>query len=502
MPACARGRRSSTSAVTTPRSAGSTSCTTATSRSGGRSTRTSMLEPGERVLVAVSGGKDSLALWDILVRARLRGRRPLPRSRHRRLLRRVRSSTRAQFARAARPPAASRSTSPPTTATTSPSAAAATRRAPCGACGLSKRHLFNSAALEHGYDVVATGHNLDDEAAVLLGNVLRWETGYLGRQHPVLPAAPGFVRKVKPLVRLGEREIAAYCVLEGIDYQVEECPMAAGNRHLGYKEVLNALEDRSPGIEGGVPLRVPRARATSASPATPTHERDELRGVHGVRVAHARRRLRVLPTRGRRSARSSSPSEPVEQPGGALTWRGRSPPASACCSSTPSGAATSITLAEGGEFHTHAGVLAHDDAHRPADDGVTVRTTLRRAPRRGAADARRVRARDAARRAGDLPEGPRPDPDPRRHVPGRAGARVGRRLGRAHARAAPRGRAHGPRHRLRDPRRLRPPRRSATSRGSSAPTSRSTSRSATSTTASTSTTSTASCSTCPSRGGS
>jgi uncharacterized protein (TIGR00269 family) len=55
------------------------------------------------------------------------------------------------------------------------------------------------------------------------------------------------VRKVKPLYRLGERETAAYCVLVGIDYQVEECPMAEGNRHLGYKEVLNALEDRSPG---------------------------------------------------------------------------------------------------------------------------------------------------------------------------------------------------------------------------------------------------------------
>ena len=130
-----------------------------------------------------------------------------------------------------------------------PGAAAATRRAPCGACGLSKRHLFNSAALDSGYDVVATGHNLDDEAAVLLGNVLRWETGYLGRQHPVLPAAPGFARKVKPLVRLGERETAAYCVLRRIDYQVEECPMAAGNRHLGFKEMLNALEERSPGTK-------------------------------------------------------------------------------------------------------------------------------------------------------------------------------------------------------------------------------------------------------------
>jgi uncharacterized protein (TIGR00269 family) len=118
---------------------------------------------------------------------------------------------------------------------------------PCSACGLSKRHLFDTAARDNGYDVVATGHNLDDEAAVLLGNVLRWQTEYLGRQLPVLPARNGFPRKVKPLVRLSERDMAAYCVLAGIDYIVEECPMAAGNKHLGYKEALNQIEAQSPG---------------------------------------------------------------------------------------------------------------------------------------------------------------------------------------------------------------------------------------------------------------
>jgi len=94
---------------------------------------------------------------------------------------------------------------------------------------------------------LATGHNLDDEAAVLFGNVLRWETEYLARQQPVLAARDGFPRKVKPLVRLGERETAAYCILRGIDYEVEECPMAVGNKHLGYKEALNAIETTSPG---------------------------------------------------------------------------------------------------------------------------------------------------------------------------------------------------------------------------------------------------------------
>jgi uncharacterized protein (TIGR00269 family) len=65
----------------------------------------------------------------------------------------------------------------------------------------------------------------------------------------VLPARDGFPRKVKPLVSLGEREMGAYCVVKGIDYIVEECPMADGNRHLAYKDALNTIEQRSPGAK-------------------------------------------------------------------------------------------------------------------------------------------------------------------------------------------------------------------------------------------------------------
>ncbi|MBM3672943.1 MAG: adenine nucleotide alpha hydrolase family protein [Actinobacteria bacterium] len=206
-----------------------------------------MMDPAERVLVAVSGGKDSLALWDLLTDLEYAAE-----GLYLGLGIDGYSDESLQHTRAY---ASSRGLKlhevdlGQDDGFTIPVAASVTHRAPCGACGLSKRHLFNSFARDHGYDVVATGHNLDDEAAVLLGNVLRWETGYLGRQHPVLPTALGFVRKVKPLIRLGEREMAAYCVIRGIDYQVEECPMAEGNRHLGYKEVLNALEDRSPGAK-------------------------------------------------------------------------------------------------------------------------------------------------------------------------------------------------------------------------------------------------------------
>lgn len=206
-----------------------------------------MMAGGARVLVAVSGGKDSLALWDLLVSLGyevdglyiglgIDGY----------------SDPSREYARAFAAGQAGRLVEvdlPSDFGYDVRSGAKADHRVPCSACGLSKRHIFDRVALQGAYDVVATGHNLDDEAAVLLGNVLRWDLAYMARQHPVLPAANGFPRKVKPLVRLGERETAAYCVIRGIDYQVEECPMSKGNRHLGYKEALNMIEERSPGAK-------------------------------------------------------------------------------------------------------------------------------------------------------------------------------------------------------------------------------------------------------------
>ena len=206
-----------------------------------------MLAPGDLALVAVSGGKDSLALWDILselgynvdglyIGLGIKGYSE-PSGEH---ARRFAAERGAKLVEVDLPADYGYDVR---------GAAAADHRVPCSACGLSKRHLFDRAALEGGYDVVATGHNLDDEAAVLLGNVLRWDLAFLARQRPVLPGGDGFPRKVKPLVRLSERETAAYCVLKRIDYQVDECPMAAGNKHLGYKDALNSVEERSPGTK-------------------------------------------------------------------------------------------------------------------------------------------------------------------------------------------------------------------------------------------------------------
>lgn len=213
-----------------------------------------MFSAQDRILVAVSGGKDSLSLWDILNRLGYQAdglyislgidggigysaeseRICLEFAEERGLVLHI-VNVPAEFGQNV------------------PDMSAKTTRGkgkPCAVCGLTKRHTMNQVAVEGGYDVLATGHNLDDEAAVLFGNTLNWQTGYLARQSPVLEAHhPGLVRKVKPLCRFYEREMAAYALLSGIEYIYEECPYAAGSKSIYYKELLNQLEAERPGAK-------------------------------------------------------------------------------------------------------------------------------------------------------------------------------------------------------------------------------------------------------------
>jgi uncharacterized protein (TIGR00269 family) len=120
-------------------------------------------------------------------------------------------------------------------------------RAPCSVCGITKRHIMNEVAKRYGFDVVATGHNLDDEVATLLSNVLRWDEEYLKRQYPVLPAEDGFSKKVKPLVYLTEKENLAFCIFEGIEFYHEECPFSKDATSIFMKNIWAQIEDRMPG---------------------------------------------------------------------------------------------------------------------------------------------------------------------------------------------------------------------------------------------------------------
>ncbi len=121
------------------------------------------------------------------------------------------------------------------------------KRPVCSVCGKIKRHVFNREAIRGGFDVLATGHNLDDEVARLFANVLRWDDAYLSDQGPCLPAENGFARKVKPLYRLSEFETANYAFLQGVDMHKEGCPYSRGASFTTHKELFAGLEEAMPG---------------------------------------------------------------------------------------------------------------------------------------------------------------------------------------------------------------------------------------------------------------
>jgi uncharacterized protein (TIGR00269 family) len=212
-----------------------------------------MFTRGERILVAVSGGKDSLSLWDILVRLGYQAdglyiglgidggigyshesQRLTEKFANEHDLKLHIVDIEKEYGQSI------------------PVLSEMTHRGkgkPCSVCGLTKRHEMNRIARDLGYDVLATGHNLDDEAAVLFGNTLTWSGEYLLRQGPVLPATEGLARKVKPLCRFYEREMTAYAIARGIEYIYDECPFAEGSQSIYYKELLNQLETARPGAK-------------------------------------------------------------------------------------------------------------------------------------------------------------------------------------------------------------------------------------------------------------
>jgi uncharacterized protein (TIGR00269 family) len=211
-----------------------------------------MFGPDEKVLVAVSGGKDSLSLWDILVRLGYQADGLYIG------LGIAEGGYSDESHRLAQKFADERGLTlhvvdiQKTYGHTIPVLAEQTNRGqgrPCSVCGMAKRHEMNRIARDLGYDVLATGHNLDDEAAVLFGNTLSWSGEFLLRQSPVLAESDGLARKVKPLCRFYEKEMTAYALLRGIEYIYEECPFALGSTSIYYKELLNKLENDRPGAK-------------------------------------------------------------------------------------------------------------------------------------------------------------------------------------------------------------------------------------------------------------
>ncbi|PUA33553.1 MAG: TIGR00269 family protein [Zestosphaera tikiterensis] len=121
---------------------------------------------------------------------------------------------------------------------------------PCTYCGVLRRKAINEVARDLGYDRVLTAHNLDDEVQTALLNVLRGDLFRLVQLHPKGPLLSSlFVRKVKPLRKIYEEEIAVYAHIIGYEFQTTDCPYLRFQPSLRarLREYLYRLERKNPG---------------------------------------------------------------------------------------------------------------------------------------------------------------------------------------------------------------------------------------------------------------
>ncbi len=200
------------------------------------------------LMVAVSGGKDSLAVWDIMHRLGF-----TTRGLHLDLgIPGFSEDSRAAVEAFARPRGLEWSAFAlkEEFGHTIPEIHAALRGKICALCGRIKRHFFDRLTARQGYQALVTGHNLDDEAGRLLGNLLANRQDFVRRQHPCLPSPhPSLPARLKPLYRVDIREILAYCRLQGIKPASATCSLSRRATSHVHKQALDLLEQKMVGTK-------------------------------------------------------------------------------------------------------------------------------------------------------------------------------------------------------------------------------------------------------------
>jgi uncharacterized protein (TIGR00269 family) len=118
---------------------------------------------------------------------------------------------------------------------------------PCSHCGPMRRKLMNLESLGNGSDYVALGINLDDYAQSILMNVVKGDYERMVRMAPHRIRKDGLVRRIVPLRRIPEKEVALYAVINGIKYDGGWCPYYERAQRNVYRDIVTELEERTPG---------------------------------------------------------------------------------------------------------------------------------------------------------------------------------------------------------------------------------------------------------------
>ncbi len=123
--------------------------------------------------------------------------------------------------------------------------------APCTYCGVFRKNALNRTAKDLGATKVATGHNLDDESQSVLMNYMKGDVERLMRFRP-RRVQPGLIPRIKPFREIPEKETALYCMINGIYAESRECPYAKLSLRADVRDMINRLENLYPGTKQSV----------------------------------------------------------------------------------------------------------------------------------------------------------------------------------------------------------------------------------------------------------
>ncbi len=115
-------------------------------------------------------------------------------------------------------------------------------RGPCTFCGVFRRRALNILSRELKASKVATGHNLDDESQTYLMNFFRGDIESSLKMNCDESISELFVKRIKPLSTTPEREIAAYALVKGIPFHMDECPYAQEGMRNVVRVHMNKIE--------------------------------------------------------------------------------------------------------------------------------------------------------------------------------------------------------------------------------------------------------------------
>jgi uncharacterized protein (TIGR00269 family) len=119
----------------------------------------------------------------------------------------------------------------------------------CSFCGVFRRRAIDEAALKAGVDVVATAHNLDDYAQTMVMNLLNGDVNRIAWLDPMTLDENFPIRRVKPFLGIYEEEIALYAYLSDIPFQSVSCPYMHEGIRSEVRDFLNEMETEHPGMK-------------------------------------------------------------------------------------------------------------------------------------------------------------------------------------------------------------------------------------------------------------